>query len=377
MASIRKNTLVVDFNVLPVRPSAADIEKFLSKSLEIEMTSVKNLQLHTIRNCALIEMRTLEAAERLASAHHLKHSMQAGKNNFNIPVYVEDTAINVRIHDLPPSVPNSAVAEHMKQYGKVISVARELWKKFFRGIPNGVRVVRIELSKYIPSFIRIQDQLTAVSYRSQVPTCMRCEQKAHPKLKCSEAATKNKARHVTALNTYDIQPTNEHSVADNPVPMDFAVENNNVEANAIAEHHRQQSKRDIRQTSPTDSNAPPCKKAEVTMITKDTITAARSFDDDENGFGIAENEDTDTDDSGPDPAKDDVDGWLVKLVPAENCNIILSGTAVEWANEADYLGLTLDSKLIYKQQVDKTVTKCKTNHPPRDRIWHASLGELR
>lgn len=47
-----------------------------------------------------------------------------------------------------------------------------------------------------------------------------------------------------------------------------------------------------------------------------------------------------------------------KLVPPGDCKIILNGTTVEWANEAGYLGLTLDSKLIFRQQVDKTVTKC-------------------
>ncbi|KXJ79124.1 hypothetical protein RP20_CCG002279 [Aedes albopictus] len=95
--------------------------------------------------------------------------------------------------------------------------------------------------------------------------------------------------------------------------MDVAIENYNVEANAIVEQsHRQQSKRDIRQTSPTDSNAPPRKKADQ-METMGPITAARSIDVGETGLGRAENEDTDTDDSGPDPAKDDVDGWLVKF----------------------------------------------------------------
>jgi hypothetical protein len=47
-----------------------------------------------------------------------------------------------------------------------------------------------------------------------------------------------------------------------------------------------------------------------------------------------------------------------KLVPAEDCKIRLNGTAVEWSNEVTYLGVTLDSKLIYKQHVDNTVTKC-------------------
>lgn len=185
----RQNTLVVDFNALSVRPSTGDIEKFIRVNLGIEMNTIKNLQLHSIPNCGLIELRSLQVAEQLAAMHNLKHYLIAGNKKYNIPVYVEDTATNVRIHDLPPCIPNETVADFMKQYGTVKSVARELWKKFFTGIPNGVRVVRIDLDKHIPSFITIKDKVTAVSYHSQIPTCRQCKKKAHPKRKCSEVAT--------------------------------------------------------------------------------------------------------------------------------------------------------------------------------------------
>lgn len=160
------------------------------------MTSVKNLQLHTIRNCALIEMRSLEAAERIAASHHLKHSIVAEKKGFNIPVYMEDNATNVRVHDLPPGISNAVVADVMQQYGKVKSVARELWRKFFPGIPNGVRVVRIELDKNIPSYIRISDQVCTITYRSQVSTCRQCKRTSHPNKKCSDVSGEPKKKTI-------------------------------------------------------------------------------------------------------------------------------------------------------------------------------------
>lgn len=188
MDTIRKNTVVVDFSVLPTRPNAAEVHKFLVHQIQLDIATVKNLQLHNIRHQALIELHHLETAEGLATAHNLKHSVQVGNKKFLIPVFLEDTAINVRVHDLPPDMPNKDVADHMKQYGLVKSVVREVWKKYFPGTPNGVRVVRIELQKHIPSYIQIHDQMSLVSYRNQPTTCRSCSQRTHPNMKCSEAA---------------------------------------------------------------------------------------------------------------------------------------------------------------------------------------------
>lgn len=98
-----------------MRTNAEDIQKFLCDKLGIEMTVLRNLQIHNIGNCVLIEMCNLEAAERVAASHHLKHSMPVGPKNVNIPVYMEDMATNVRLHDLPPGIPNAVVADHLKQ----------------------------------------------------------------------------------------------------------------------------------------------------------------------------------------------------------------------------------------------------------------------
>lgn len=187
MDTTRKNTLVVDFSVLPVRVNVAEVHKFLVNYIQLDITKVKNLQLHSIREQVFIEFGSMDTAEALAASHNLKHSIQVEAKKFLIPVFIEDTSTNVRIHDLPPGMPNAIVAEHMKQYGRVKSVVRELWKKYFPGTPNGVRVVRIELDKHVPSYIQIQNQMTSVSYQNQPTTCRSCSQRSHPNMKCSEA----------------------------------------------------------------------------------------------------------------------------------------------------------------------------------------------
>lgn len=298
MNAVRKNTLVVDFDVLPVRPSAGIIKQFLDEKLKLDIGLVKNLQLHTIRNCVLIELCSLDAAESMASTHHLKHTIVSEMKSFNIPVYVEDSAINVRILDLPPAVPNAVVAEHMQQYGKVKSVARELWKKFFPGVPNGVRVVRIELAKHVPSFIQIANHVTTVTYRSQIATCRHCQRKAHPKKKCSEVLAEDKGN-----QTINKESPIAHCEADNQMEE-------SSEMDAELQQREQQKKRSVRSTatSATSSiNSPPRKKQITRAVEHDYHRTTNEKID-----AIVSDVDSDSD-SGPDPAKDDIDGWVLKL----------------------------------------------------------------
>lgn len=205
MGTARKNTVVMDFSVLPVRPKPETIEKFLTRSIKLDMSSIKNLQIHNIRNAALIEMRCQQDAENLSASHNLQHTIEANNKKILIPIYMEDSAVNVRINDLPPDMPNSVVAEHMKMYGKVKSVVRETWKNYFQGVPNGVRVVRMEVDKPIPSYITISNEKTTVSYKNQIATCRNCDQRVHPNRKCSDVKTDDSTKETPAKDASDDQ----------------------------------------------------------------------------------------------------------------------------------------------------------------------------
>lgn len=95
-------------------------------------------------------------------------------------------------------MPNAVIAEHMKVYGKVKSVAREVWRKYFQGIPNGVRVVRMKIEKPIPSYITIDSHQTTVLYRNQETTCRSCNKQAHPNTKCTGSSAEPKTNQTIA-----------------------------------------------------------------------------------------------------------------------------------------------------------------------------------
>ncbi|XP_062542308.1 uncharacterized protein LOC134210277 [Armigeres subalbatus] len=165
--SHRKNTIVVDFSVLPRRPPLAQVKQFLEESLKLNMADVKSIQLHNLNDCVFIEMNSAGVAARLQKEHHLKHSFHRLGVFYHIPVYVDGPTTTLRIHDLPPRMPNETISDCLKQYGKVISVQNETWKNFFPGVANGVRVVRMMLEKAIPSRIVIDDEPTLVTGQKQ------------------------------------------------------------------------------------------------------------------------------------------------------------------------------------------------------------------
>ncbi|XP_062551007.1 uncharacterized protein LOC134215968 [Armigeres subalbatus] len=167
MSSNRRNTLVVDFGVLPNRPTLEQVKEVIEVDLKLKMVDVRNIQLHNLRNCVLIELNDAGLALRLQKEHHLRHTFRCQGVKYSIPVYVDGPTTTVRLHDLPPCMSNTTITQHMEQYGKVISIQNEVWKNFFPGIPNGVRVIRMRMEVQIPSRIVIENESTLVTFRGQ------------------------------------------------------------------------------------------------------------------------------------------------------------------------------------------------------------------
>ncbi|XP_039434222.1 uncharacterized protein LOC120416556 [Culex pipiens pallens] len=199
MSDVRKNTLVVDFSVLPERPQLEVVQRFVEKGLGIASSDLKSIQLHNIRHCVLIEMADATAASRIATENHLKYAFKTYPST-KIPVYVDDNTIDVRIHDLPLDLPNSKIAEAMREYGEVLTIRDEVWKNFFTGVPNGVRALKMKLTKPVPSYVTVCNLPSLATYTGQIATCRRCGMKRHVSKSCSEAAKKTKQNQPKPAN---------------------------------------------------------------------------------------------------------------------------------------------------------------------------------
>ncbi|KAL9699604.1 hypothetical protein quinque_003045 [Culex quinquefasciatus] len=133
-----------------------------------------------------LEMGSTEQAEALVLKHHLKHALQADSQDYAIPLYMADGSVEVKVYELPPYLPNGTIAKHLSAFGEVLSIKDDVWQKFFPGVPNGTRTVRMKLKKSIPSYVNMEDECAYVKYRNQIATCRFCGRNLHIGSKCSD-----------------------------------------------------------------------------------------------------------------------------------------------------------------------------------------------
>lgn len=182
----RKHSLVIDFTAIPEKITLEQVRSFVFDKLELNISQVKNLQLSMTNARVFLEMGTTEQAEALVFEHHLKHSLQGADQAYAIPLYMADGSVEVKVYDLPPYLPNGTIAKHLSAYGEVLSIKDDVWQKFFPGVPNGTRTVRMKLKKSIPSYVNMEDECAYVKYRNQTATCRYCGRNLHIGSKCSD-----------------------------------------------------------------------------------------------------------------------------------------------------------------------------------------------
>lgn len=182
----RKNSLVIDFTSIPAKINLEQVRSFVFDKLELNISQVKNLQLSMTNARVFLEMATTEQAEALVILHNQQHSLDVDGQNYPIPLYMADGSIEVKVYDLPPYLPNGTIAKHLSAFGEVISIKNDVWQKFFPGVPNGTRTVRMKLKKSIPSYVNMEDECAYIKYRNQTATCRYCGRNLHIGSKCSD-----------------------------------------------------------------------------------------------------------------------------------------------------------------------------------------------
>lgn len=187
MTGYRRNSVILDFHVIPARPKAEQVKDFLLKKMKIDMGKTKNIQFCISKSQVIIEVESAALAEELIAQHNEQHSMEHEGKQYKIPVRSIDNAIEVKVHDLPPHMPNRLIAKQLSQFGEVLSVKDDTWKEFFPGMPNGVRSVRIVLKKPIPSYVIVENDTAYVKYQNQIRTCRHCVRALHVGKSCVEA----------------------------------------------------------------------------------------------------------------------------------------------------------------------------------------------
>jgi hypothetical protein len=188
MVFSRPNTFVVDYSLVPGRLKKETIHEFISSNLELNSENVTSLQVSQFKKQVFIETVSLSVAQETVTKHNMLHKILYDDIEYPIKLNMVDSAVDVKIHDLPPRMRNESILRKMCEFGEVLSITDERWDEqyIFSNVLSGVRIVRMRIRSSIPSFIIVEGEQTLVTYPDQVLTCRWCNFRQHPGSKCSE-----------------------------------------------------------------------------------------------------------------------------------------------------------------------------------------------
>ena len=112
----------------------------------------------------------------------LEELLHLGLTFRNTPVTFHPckTAKWVNITRLSYGVPNEAITEALRPYGKVLQIKMDV----YQGVYVGVRNVLMEIANPIPSTLNIAAHWCNVFYPGQTPTCFACKKAGHTRANC-------------------------------------------------------------------------------------------------------------------------------------------------------------------------------------------------
>lgn len=187
--SYRKSTLRFTFNNDFARPKAYEVERFIRDVVKIEPDVLVGIHLSIVSSVVYCKLIDEAACDRIIQRH--QQGLRFCHSDGNVGAVTVDHAgmgiRTIRVFELPFELPEKLVTEALSPYGTVISHEAEKWASFetYR-VLNGVRQVKIDLRKHVPSYLYIGGCRAIVIYDGQPRTCSGCGKEGHVRSECTQ-----------------------------------------------------------------------------------------------------------------------------------------------------------------------------------------------
>jgi hypothetical protein len=217
----RIQTMVASFDVHSPRTSAYSIHVWVTQRLGLTEDDLLAMQVDGVRRKVYLKFVSdqklyamLQSTQGKVDFHH-----ESGEVS-TVTLDVAGMGVRkVRIANLSPEAPDTAVRVIMSRFGDVRSVSEEKWPRSYPlRIPNGIRVVELLMRKHIPSSLLILGQRVLVSYDGQPVTCFGCNEEGHLLGQCPYR--RSRAPRVTVDGAATWADTVRHGSVENQLPVD-------------------------------------------------------------------------------------------------------------------------------------------------------------
>jgi hypothetical protein len=178
----RHNTLVCTFDPTSPRITAYDIHEWIYASLRIPEGDVQIIQIDGVRRQVFIKLTGSDKVTAVLrdTGDQVEYKYPTGDVSFVSLTMAGMGTKRVRVANLPPEVPDKTLRASLALYGKVLDIQVEKWSKAYRyEVANGIRQVRLLLTKPAPSHSTVAGPRFFLSYEGQPATCYGCGEVGH------------------------------------------------------------------------------------------------------------------------------------------------------------------------------------------------------
>lgn len=183
----RKCNVTLNLRRIPKRPTPLDVHLMIKQELCLAVDEVIAIHYDNLKGLVFIKVQSEDIVKRIIDKFDvIKFKSEEGEL-FDVEVTSDILVTTVRIHQVGIDVPDDVITEALRPFGIIQGPPRmECWPdKMPYPVLSGVRAVRIQLRRSIPSFIDIAGQRVLVTYPGQIRTCMVCSSTEHLRNECT------------------------------------------------------------------------------------------------------------------------------------------------------------------------------------------------
>lgn len=240
----RVDTLKFTLDRSRPKPNSFEFESFLEESAKLKFDDVIGIHMSIVNSDVFVKLKSEELCNKVVQScgGTLKFKHRDGNISEVQVTHAGSLLKTVRIFELPFEVPAAEIDEVVSAYGTIISNEAEKWSNAHKfPVLNGIRQLKVDLKKHIPSYINVCGYRAIVSYEGQPRTCAACGKAGHVRAECKQrrvaqlpagepvspaAMTSMPLTYAAVANSHKQSSTiseinHTHSVTDKEVPMDI------------------------------------------------------------------------------------------------------------------------------------------------------------
>jgi hypothetical protein len=164
------------------RITAVEIHDWIFEKMDIPGQEVLKIQIDGLKRQVYIKVRTQDSLDDIITRIQgtLTYTHKEGIISTVKFGMAGLAGRRIRIAKLPPEMPGTKIIRALEPHGKVEDIGDEMLSQAYHyKVSNGVLIVQIEISKYVPSHLTIGGHRAFVSYDGQPPTCSACNASRH------------------------------------------------------------------------------------------------------------------------------------------------------------------------------------------------------